>query len=143
VRAIAAEGTTVLLTTQYLEEADRLADRLAVTDQGRLIAEGTSRELKSSIGGNTLHVRIAAAERLAEAQALLERALGNGVHNGSDPHSLSARVDREDLVPQALTALAGAGVRVTEFSLGQPSLDEVFLALTGRASEPAKEEALT
>lgn len=135
VRAIAAEGTTVLLTTQYLEEADRLSDRLAVIDHGRLIAEGTSRELKASVGGNTLHVRIEAAERLAEAQRLLARVLGPGVHNGSDPLTLSARVDDENAVPQALAVLSGAGVRVTEVSLGQPSLDEVFFALTGHAAE--------
>jgi ABC-2 type transport system ATP-binding protein len=140
VRAIAAEGTTVLLTTQYLEEADRLADRLAVIDHGRLIAEGTSRELKASIGGNTLHVRIDAAQRLAEAQALLTRVLGPGVHNGSDSQTLSARVDNESVVPHALAALASAGVRVTEVSLGQPSLDEVFFALTGHAAEAAVAE---
>jgi ABC-2 type transport system ATP-binding protein len=143
VRAIAAEGTTVLLTTQYLEEADRLAERLAVIDHGRLIAEGTSRELKRSVGGNALHVRLAAAERLAEAQALLERVLGPGVHNGADPHSLSARVDDERRVPDALAALSMAGVGVNEFSLGQPSLDEVFFALTGRPAEPRVEEVST
>jgi ABC-2 type transport system ATP-binding protein len=141
VRAIAAEGTTVLLTTQYLDEADRLADRLAVIDHGRLIAEGTSRELKSSIGGSTLHVRIAAAERLAEAHALLERTLGPGVHNGTDPYSLSSRVVDPERVGHALAALTGAGVSVTEFSLGQPSLDEVFLALTGRPTASTTEEA--
>jgi ABC-2 type transport system ATP-binding protein len=135
VRAIAAEGTTVLLTTQYLEEADRLADRLAVIDHGRLIAEGTSRELKASVGGNTLHVRIAGAERLAAAEAVLRQAFGDAVHNGADPVVLSARVANERLVPQALAMLAGAGVDVTEFSLAQPSLDDVFLALTGRPAE--------
>ncbi len=141
VRAIAAEGTTVLLTTQNLDEADRLADRLAVIDHGRLIAEGTSRELKSSIGGRTLHIRISAPERVVEAEALLRRVLGPEVHKGTDPQSLSAVVADESGIADALMALAGAGIAVSEFSMGQPSLDEVFFALTGHAAEaPAKEE---
>ena len=79
VRQIAADGTTVLLTTQYLEEADRLAERLAVIDHGRVIAEGTSRDLKASIGSNTLHFHLANPEQRAEAQALVTGLLGDGV----------------------------------------------------------------
>ena len=142
VRSIAAGGTTVLLTTQYLEEADRLADRLAVIDHGRLIAEGTSRELKSSVGSNTLHVRLDDASRLAEAERILRQVLGAGVHNGSDAYTLTARVDGNGRVPEALAALASTGVGVAELTLGQPSLDDVFFALTGKASEPTKEEAI-
>src|SRR5687768_5184087 len=134
VRAIAGGGTTVLLTTQYLEEADRLASRLAVIDLGKVIAEGTSQELKSSVGSNTVHVRIAAADRLHEAQALLTRVLGPGVHNGTDAHTLTARVAAGAQVPDALVSLAAAGIDVTEFTLGQPSLDDVFFALTGHTS---------
>jgi ABC-2 type transport system ATP-binding protein len=141
VRAIAAEGTTVLLTTQYLEEADHLADRLAVIDHGRLIAEGTSRELKSSVGGNTLQVRVAEASRKTDAEALLRMTFGDGVHDGGEPELLAVRVSREDLVPQALTALAGAGIAVQEFSLGPPSLDDVFFALTGKPAEQAGEKS--
>ncbi len=85
VRRIAAEGTTVLLTTQYLEEADRLAERLAVIDHGRVIAEGTSRELKASVGSNALHVRLASADQRGRAQELVERVLGNGVLPVADP----------------------------------------------------------
>jgi ABC-2 type transport system ATP-binding protein len=140
VRAIAAEGTTVLLTTQYLDEADRLANRLAVIDHGRLIAEGTSRELKTSVGGSMLHVRIGDAERLLEAEALLKRVLGPEVHNGTDPNELSARVSSEAVVSEALLALSSAGLSITEFSLGQPSLDEVFFALTGHPAEEPTEE---
>ena len=132
VRAIAREGTTVLLTTQYLEEADRLADRLAVIDHGRLIAEGTSRELKASIGGNMLHVRLASPERLQEAEEILGRALGTEVFRDEGAPTLRARVGTESSVAEALAALAGAGLAVPEMSLGQPTLDEVFLALTGR-----------
>jgi ABC-2 type transport system ATP-binding protein len=140
VRAIAAEGATVLLTTQYLEEADRLADRLAVIDHGRVLAEGTSSELKSSVGGSTLHVRLSGAAQAAEARSVLARVFGDGVHDGTDPTALSARVADAALVPQALTALTGAGLAVSEFSLAQPSLDEVFFALTGHAAEDAPKE---
>jgi len=135
VRAIAAEGTTVLLTTQYLEEADQLADRLAVIDHGKLIAEGTSQELKRSVGGNTLHVRVTEPERKSEAGMLLRQTFGADVHDDSDPEVLAVRVVREDLVPQALAALASAGITLQEFSFAQPSLDDVFLALTGRPAE--------
>lgn len=141
VRAIAAEGTTVLLTTQYLEEADKLADRLAVIDHGRLIAEGTSRELKRSVGGSTLHVQLADMERMGDAEILLRQTFGDDVHNGDEPGVLAVRVARDELVPQALSALTGAAIAVHEFSLAQPSLDDVFFALTGRPAEDQAEEA--
>lgn len=139
VRAIAGQGTTVLLTTQYLEEADRLADRLGVIDHGRLIAEGTSRELKQSLGGRTLHVRLADPSRAEEARSLLQAALG-GVHAGHEPGLLLAKVNDDERVPAALSALAGSGLAFTEFALAQPSLDDVFFALTGRAAEAKGEE---
>jgi ABC-2 type transport system ATP-binding protein len=135
VRAIASEGTTVLLTTQYLEEADRLAERLGVIDHGRLIAEGTSRELKRSVGGSTLHVRVRDVARRPDAEQMLRGIFGDDVHGDDDPGRLSARVARDELVPQALAALAGASVDLEEFSLTQPSLDDVFFALTGHPAE--------
>ncbi len=134
VRGIAAEGATVLLTTQYLEEADRLADRLAVIDQGRVIAEGTSRELKASVGGRALHVRLADAAQAAAARATLAQLLQQDIDPESDPEAISARIGRDELVPQALAALAAQGIAVREFGLAQPSLDDVFFALTGHAA---------
>ncbi len=140
IRAIAAEGTTVLLTTQYLDEADHLADRLAVIDDGRVIAEGTSRELKAAVGASTLHVQLHDHGRHAEAKTILEDLLGVEVLDGADRDTLSASVTDDENAAAALSALAGAGVRVDEFSLGQASLDEVFLALTGRPAEDQTEE---
>ncbi|BAU49150.1 caunorubicin/doxorubicin resistance ATP-binding protein [Sulfurifustis variabilis] len=140
VRAIAGEGTTVLLTTQYLEEADRLADRLAVIDHGRLIAEGTSRELKESCGQRTLHVRVADRAQRAAAEAVLRQVLGGEIHDDGDFLALAAKVIRDEQVPQALAALAAQGVTVAEFALAQPSLDDVFFALTGHAAEERRSE---
>ena len=143
VRAIAAEGTPVLLTTQYLEEADRLAERLAVIDHGRLIAEGTSRELKASVGGRTVHVRVADPTRRDEARALLAEAFGHEVHGGHEPALLAAQVSHDERVPHALAALAARGIAVAEFALAQPSLDDVFFALTGRPAERSATEEVT
>ena len=143
VRAIAAEGTTVLLTTQSLEEADRLADRLAVIDHGRVIAEGTSSDLKASVGGNVLHLRLQASGRRDEAAALLRQALGSEVHDGADAFSLTAGVPDDARLGEALSALARAGIGVSELSLGRPTLDEVFFALTGEhAPAPAEDDVM-
>ena len=141
VRRIAAEGTTVLLTTQYLDEADRLAERLAVIDHGKVIAEGTSRELKTSVGANAVHVRLADAAQGDAAREAITRVLGDGIMPGSDPMMVSARLTSAAQAADVLTSLAQAEVDVAEFSVGTPSLDEVFLALTGKPSEAATEEA--
>ncbi|GAB3126415.1 daunorubicin resistance protein DrrA family ABC transporter ATP-binding protein [Streptomyces calidiresistens] len=138
VRTVVAAGTTVLLTTQYLEEADRLADRIAVIDRGRVIAEGTPGELKSSVGAGAIHLRLHDTEQRAEARGLLEKTLpGAEVELDSDPVALTARLTGDGSAgaaaghaARALAELAAAGVTVSDFSLGQPSLDEVFLALT-------------
>jgi ABC-2 type transport system ATP-binding protein len=142
VRRIAAEGTTVLLTTQYLDEADRLAERLAVIDRGKVIAEGTSRELKASVGASALHVRLARAEQRSVAEELVHRILGDGLLPVTDPTELTARLTSPDQAAEVLSALSQRSVEVAEFSVGNPSLDEVFLALTGHTSEhPVPEEA--
>jgi ABC-2 type transport system ATP-binding protein len=138
VRQIAADGTTVLLTTQYLEEADRLAERMAVIDHGRVIAEGTSRELKASIGGNALRFQLADAEQRAQAHALVSELLGDGVLPNTDPSAVSVKVPDASSAAGVLSALAGANIRVSDFSLGAPSLDDVFFTLTGRPAETPK-----
>lgn len=139
IRGIAGSGTTVLLTTQYLEEADRLADAIAVIDQGKIIAEGTSAELKASVGAGMLHVRLTDAAQQLDAEQILARTLAIAVEREAEQGMLSARIsadasgqDRGALAVRALSELARAGIGITEFALGQPSLDEVFLALTGR-----------
>ena len=135
VRTLAAGGTTVLLTTQYLDEADQLADRIAVIDHGKVIAEGTPGELKTSVGSGALHVRLQEPEKRPEAERVLAQALGVPIHFESDPVALSARVSEPERVAHALAELSRSDVALTDFSLGQPSLDEVFLALTGRPAE--------
>ncbi|MET7395978.1 ATP-binding cassette domain-containing protein [Dactylosporangium sp. NPDC005572] len=146
VRAVVAHGTTVLLTTQYLDEADQLAGRIAVVDHGKVIAEGTPGELKSSVGSGTVHVRLRDPGRRSEAEAVLRAALGVPVQLDADPVALTARVggagtdlDASEQAARALGDLARAGIVVDDFSLGQPSLDEVFLALTDHPAEPAGE----
>jgi ABC-2 type transport system ATP-binding protein len=131
-RALVAGGTTVLLTTKYLDEADQLADRIAVVDHGRVIAEGTSGELKASVGSGALHVRLRDPEDRSRAERVLSQALGVPMHLDSDPAALSARVSDPERVAHALAELSRSGVALTDFSLDQPSLDEVFLALTDR-----------
>ncbi|HET9600383.1 MAG TPA: ATP-binding cassette domain-containing protein [Acidimicrobiales bacterium] len=137
VRVLVSEGTTVLLTTQYLDEADQLADRIAIIDHGRVIAEGTSQELKAQVGEGSVHIRVRLPEHRAQAAEVLAAALGVPVQLESEPTSLCARASDPERVGAALTELSRAGLDVTDFALGQPSLDEVFLALTGHPAEEA------
>ncbi|MFU8870373.1 ATP-binding cassette domain-containing protein [Micromonospora sp. SL4-19] len=146
VRAVVAHGTTVLLTTQYLDEADQLAGRIAVVDHGKVIAEGTPGELKSSVGSGTIHVRLRDPGQRSEAEKVLRVALGVPVQLEPDPVALTARVGEEgsdleagEQAARALGELARAGIVVDDFSLGQPSLDEVFLALTDHPAVAADE----
>ncbi|MFF8643621.1 ATP-binding cassette domain-containing protein [Streptomyces sp. NPDC015345] len=140
VRAVVGHGTTVLLTTQYLDEADQLAARIAVIDRGKVIAEGTKGELKASVGAGSVHVRLRDAARREEAARVLGAVLGAQVQLEPDPVALTARVGTDgarngrgaaEQASRALAELAHAGITVDDFALGQPSLDEVFLALTG------------
>jgi ABC-2 type transport system ATP-binding protein len=140
VRVLVAEGTTVLLTTQYLDEADQLADRIAIIDHGKVIAEGTSTELKALVGSAALHVRVEDPEQRADAVRIVAGALGEQVQLEPDPAALSARTTDPSRVPTALAELSLAGIQVAEFALGHPSLDEVFLSLTGHPAEDYDED---
>jgi ABC-2 type transport system ATP-binding protein len=137
VRQIAADGTTVVLTTQYLEEADRLAERLAVIDHGKVIAEGTSRDLKASVGATALHFSLARREQLAEATSLMARLLPDGVLPSSEELAFSIKVADVSKAADVLSALSSAKIEVADFTLGAPSLDDVFFALTGRKGAEA------
>jgi ABC-2 type transport system ATP-binding protein len=147
VRAVVAYGTTVLLTTQYLDEADRLAGRIAVIDHGKVIAEGTTGELKSSVGAGTVHVRLRDPRQRPEAERVLARTLDAQAQPEADPLALTARVSgggtdftASEQAARTLAELAQAGIIVDDFSVGRPSLDEAFLSLTDRPAEPATTE---
>jgi ABC-2 type transport system ATP-binding protein len=137
IRALAAAGTTILLCTQYLDEADQLAEGIAVIDRGRVIAEGTPGQLKASVGSGALHVRLLDPEQRPDAERVLARELAV-VHAEPDPAALSAPCADADRGAKAVAELARAGIGIVSFTLAQPSLDEVFLALTGH---PAEEQA--
>jgi ABC-2 type transport system ATP-binding protein len=142
IRALVSEGTTILLCTQYLEEADQLAEGIAVIDHGKVIAEGTPGQLKASVGSGALHVRLLDPEQRPEAEQVLRHELG-AITLEPDPAALSASCADADLGARAVAELARSGVQIADFSLGQPSLDEVFLALTGHPAEADDEPAGT
>jgi ABC-2 type transport system ATP-binding protein len=139
VRELQEAGTTILLCTQYLDEADQLADRIAVIDHGTVIAEGTPGQLKASVGSGALKVRLLDPEQRPEAEDVLRRELGH-VNLEPDPAALTATCADADRGALAVAELTRSGVRVADFSLGQPSLDEVFLALTGHTAEGSEDE---
>jgi ABC-2 type transport system ATP-binding protein len=139
IRALAGEGTTILLCTQYLDEADQLAEGIAVIDRGKVIAEGTPGQLKASVGLGSLHVRLLDPAQRPEAERLLAREL-EAVHLEPDPAALSVPCSDADRAAEAVAELSRSGVRIADFALGQPTLDEVFLALTGRPAEETDDE---
>jgi ABC-2 type transport system ATP-binding protein len=148
IRTVVAHGTTVLLTTQYLDEADHLAGRIAVIDHGKVIAEGTPGELKASVGAGAVHVRLRDAGQRRDAERVLSATLGAQVQLDADQVALTARILGEqtesgaaEQASRALAELAQAGIVVDDFSLGQPSLDEVFLTLTGHPTTENDKEA--
>jgi ABC-2 type transport system ATP-binding protein len=141
VRAMVAAGTTILLCTQYLDEADQLADGIAVIDHGKVIAEGTPAQLKASVGSNALRVRLLDPEQRPEAQRVLERELG-AARVEADPAALTAQCADPERAATAIAELARSGIEIADFAVGQPSLDEVFLALTGHPAEDAEQNEI-
>jgi ABC-2 type transport system ATP-binding protein len=145
VRELVAEGTTVLLTTQYIDEAGRLADRIAVLDHGRIVAEGTAGELEADSGADAIRIRLRDPEDRFRAQRLLFETLGVSVEAESDPAVLSAQVDDPECAALALAELSLADIAVVTFTFGRSSLGRTFLSVTGdpdslpAMSEPAEE----
>jgi ABC-2 type transport system ATP-binding protein len=136
IRELVSDGTTLLLTTQYLEEADRLADHIAVMDGGRVIAEGTTDQLKSRVGGDLLAVRVADRARVAAAvEAVAD--LGSGAPQVlAESGEVSLPVSQgASVLAEVVRRLDAAGVEISDLALRRPTLDDVFLALTGHLAE--------
>ena len=140
IRRLVKTGSTVLLTTQYLEEADQLADRIAVIDRGRVVAEGTVDELKMSVGTSSLHLKVENEQHLEHARQMVERVLQVPAHISAESTRITAPMTSADLVTDLLIALRESGITLTEISVQKPTLDEVFLAITGEGIDSAESE---
>jgi ABC-2 type transport system ATP-binding protein len=133
---LVADGTTVLLTTQYLEEADQLAEQIVVIDKGRVIAKGTSDELKTQVGGDRLEIVVSVGTDLAAAAGAVRSVSDGDVVTEADTRTLRAPVSGGSTVlVEAVRALDASGVKVDDLALRRPTLDDVFLALTGHSAE--------
>ena len=138
IRVLVNEGVTLLLTTQYLDEADELADRIVVIDHGKVIAEGTSAELKTATGGARLELTL--SESHADAAAALQPFVSGPVHESHDGRQLRAPVHSgSGLATTVVRAFDAAGITVDDLEVHQPSLDDVFFSLTGHPSVPDDE----
>ena len=136
IRELVAEGTTLLLTTQYLEEADQLASRIAVIDHGRVIADGTADQLKARVGGQILEVRPADPNDLDRTGAILAELTGAGCPINRDTRLAAVPITDPAWLTVAVRRLDEAGIALADLALRRPSLDEVFLSLTGQPAEP-------
>jgi ABC-2 type transport system ATP-binding protein len=139
IRELVSDGTTLLLTTQYLDEADNLADSIAVIDGGQVIAEGTSDELKDRVGGEVLSLRIADRSKVPEAAGVvLTLGPGSGsANNETGEITLPVGTEGTSILTEAVRRLDDAQIKLADIALRRPSLDDVFLALTGHAAEQA------
>jgi ABC-2 type transport system ATP-binding protein len=135
IRELVADGTTVLLTTQYLEEADRLAERIAVVDHGRVIAEGTPAELKARLGSTVVEIGLPDEAAALRAEAMLHQSHDDGFERRGNVVRLETN-DGPRVLMDALRSLDSQGLVPTSIALREPSLDDVFLAITGRPAEP-------
>ncbi|MET7773851.1 ATP-binding cassette domain-containing protein [Nocardia sp. NPDC005366] len=131
IRRLVREGATVLLTTQYLDEADQLADRIAVIDHGRVIADGTADELKDSVGGSSLHLTLRDITQLDEAKRIVGDFLGAQAQITPEAGRLTAPLRDADMTTDLLIRLREWEIAVDEINVSKPSLDEVFLTITG------------
>jgi ABC-2 type transport system ATP-binding protein len=132
IRGLVADGCTVLLTTQYLDEADQLADRVSVIDRGRKVAEGTPDELKSSVGNSALQLQLAAGADQELALQVVRRVVGSEPVLTPESRRMNVPLDAADVAADVLIGLRQADVQVSSVSVAKPTLDEVFLAITGR-----------
>ncbi|OBZ18477.1 ABC transporter [Bacillus sp. FJAT-27264] len=131
IQRLVSTGSTVLLTTQYLEEADQLADRIAVIDKGHVVAEGTVDELKASVGTSSLHLKVQNTQDLKNARQTVEQVLKVRSNISVEAGGITAPMGNVDLVTDLLIALRETGIPLSEMSVQKPTLDEVFLTLTG------------
>src|SRR6478609_9832184 len=138
IRGLVASGSTVLLTTQYLDEADQLADRIAVIDRGKVVAEGTADELKASVGESSLQLRLADPADIEDARRAIQTVLGVDAVVSPEGSRITAPMRDADAVTDLFVTFREAGIHLQEMSVQKPTLDEVFLTLTGHGVEDEK-----
>ncbi|MBM4481675.1 ATP-binding cassette domain-containing protein [Rhodococcus hoagii] len=141
IRRLVAEGSTVLLTTQYLDEADQLADRIAVIDRGKVIADGTADELKASVGTSALQLTLADRDRIDEARALISTVLGLEATVTPESGRITAPLADPSITGDLLVRLRDRSIAVDEITVSKPSLDEVFLTITGHETAESEGSA--